>query len=80
MGMEGMADSREITGDILEIGIGSGLKNAWVKKEVQQEKFRGKAAKRACKIEQRLKMAEGSEIEDVGRKLKRAMGNEERSG
>lgn len=31
-------------------------------------------------MEQRLEMAEESEIEDVGRKLKRAMGNEERSG
>lgn len=49
--MEGMADSREITGKILEIGIGSGLKNTWIhrKKRSAARKIERKSSKKGVK-------------------------------
>lgn len=49
--MEGMADSREITGKILEIGIESGLKNTWIhgKRRSAARKIERKSSKKDVK-------------------------------
>lgn len=46
-----MADSREITGEILEIGIESGLKNAWIysKRRSTARNIERKSSKKSVK-------------------------------
>lgn len=46
-----MADSREITGEILERGIGSGLNNAWIhgKRRSAARKIERKSSKKDVK-------------------------------
>lgn len=76
MGMEGMADSREITGEILEIGIESGLKNAWIhsKRRSTARKIERKSSKKSVKNRAEIENSRGKRNRRCWKKIKESNG------